>query len=262
MSTQCNNNIERVFILVPVYEEGDVFRAWLPSLIAVAQELDAGIVVIDDGSGEKVQVPRGEGQKGKSGDEDDPSFAEATEDLGVRLRIKVLRHPVNCGVGAAIQTGLEYVKQFDPDVVLTIDGDGQHRAEDLMAVYAKLNESECDIVNGSRFLKKQSIPFMRKCANRFGNLVNFLLSGYWVSDSQSGMKGFGRSAVQDMRISSAGYEWCMDVFRESNRLSLKIQETPVSVLYNSYTLNKGQSFAIGIDMLFRLIIRSLVRSHS
>jgi glycosyltransferase involved in cell wall biosynthesis len=246
-----------LFILVPVYNEGAVFLEWLPKLLEVAERIGARIVVIDDGSEERVKVIIKKEKRGE--DEDDLSFAEATEDSGGRLRIKVLRHPVNCGVGAALQTGLDYVKTLDPEFVLTIDGDGQHDPEDLVLLLQELQKTEVDIVNGSRFLKKQEIPFLRRCANMMGNIVNFLLSGYWVTDSQSGMKGFSKTAVHELEFLSPGYEWCIDLFREANWSGFSINEVPISVLYNSYTLNKGQGFSIGIDMIFRLAIRSLIR---
>lgn len=256
---------------MPVFNEGSVFEDWFPGLLGVAERIGAQVVVIDDGSGEKVQVLRAKGQEGIGlrgerglggwrglGREDEDEGM--THSTSLRARFKVLRHPVNCGVGAALQTGLEYVRHFDPDFVLTIDGDGQHDPEDLLSLYKEIKAGGIDIVNGSRFLKKQSIPFVRRVANFLGNIVNFSLSGYWLSDSQSGMKGFSKKALAELRNFSPGYEWCLDVFRIANWNAFKLKEVSVSVLYNSYTLNKGQAFSIGIDMVFRLIIRSLMRS--
>jgi lysozyme family protein len=73
------------------------------------------------------------------------------------------------------------------------------------------------------------------------------------------MKGFSKRALEKIEVQTAGYEWCSDIFREANWYGLKIEEVPISVSYNLYSLNKGQSFAIGIDMVMRLVMRSLWR---
>lgn len=231
----------KTVVIVPVYNEKKIFIEWLSSLFPVLQEMGAELIIIDDGSIPKVQVSgdRFQGQ-----------------------RMHILRHPVNCGVGAALQTGLEYARSLGAKMVFTIDGDGQHNARDLLVLYKKIVQKEADVINGSRFLKQQSIPLFRRWANRCANVVTFLLSGFWVSDSQSGMKAFSQRALAEMNLYSTGYEWCIDVFRIASEKGLTIKEVPVSVLYNTYSLNKGQNFALGLDMLFRLMIRSLTRSHS
>lgn len=231
----------KLFIIVPVYNEGKVFQAWLPRLLEVAQQMGARVVVVDDGSEEQFQVPSAK-------------WEPKNFELGT---CHFLRHQVNCGVGAAIATGMEYAKRQRAEMVLTIDGDGQHAPEDLRELVLGLAAGRVDIINGSRFLKKQWIPWARRLANFLANIITFLLSGFWVTDSQSGMKGFSKRALEKIEVQTAGYEWCSDVFREANWYGLKIEEVPISVSYNLYSLNKGQSFAIGIDMVMRLAMRSL-----
>ena len=226
------------FILVPVYNEGKVFLSWFPRLYSVLSRLDGDwkIVIIDDGSEESLPL----------------------EDSG---DVVVLRHPLNTGVGSALGTGLAYVRFSDPDFVFTIDGDAQHDPEDLVSLYDVLSSSSVDLVNGSRFLKKQKIPFLRRIANFVGNIVSFSLSGYWVTDSQSGMKGFSKNALKKLQFYSPGYEWCIDVFREASWYRWKVKELPISVRYSAYTLGKGQHFALGLDMVLRLLVRVLTRKH-
>lgn len=230
---------------MPVYNEGKVFQEWLPKLLNVAESMGAKVVVVDDGS-----------------DERDFSLTEAgfgrpaCRQAGMT---KVLRHEVNCGVGAAVATGMEFAKRQGAEMIVTIDGDGQHDPRDLRLLIDTLKQGGADIVNGSRFLKKQKIPTSRRVANFLANVITFLLSGFWVTDSQSGMKGFSKKALEKIEVQTAGYEWCSDIFREANWYGLKIEEVPISVSYNLYSLNKGQSFAIGIDMVMRLVMRSLWR---
>jgi len=99
----------------------------------------------------------------------------------------------------------------------------------------------------------------RRMGNFGGNIITFLLSGYWVSDSQSGMKGFTKNAIQNMIELSAGYEWCTDVFRVANWYHFRVSEVPISVVYNLYTMRKGQGLAVGLDMIVRLVVKSLLK---
>lgn len=233
----------KTFILVPVYNEGKVFEQWLPSLILVAKEMGALVVIVDDGSEEKFLSSQ---------------FSDRADH--VLDNCILMRHEVNCGVGAALATGLEYARQQEAEVVLTIDGDGQHNPEDLKGLLAVLKSGSSEVVNGSRFLKQQSIPLTRRVANFLGNIITFALSGFWLTDSQSGMKGFSQIVLEKIRLQTPGYEWCSDVFREANWFGFRIEEVPISVVYNLYTLRKGQGFAVGLDVVFRLMIRSLMKS--
>lgn len=236
----------RIFVVVPVYNEGKVFERWLPDLLKITKELGAKVVVVDDGSEVPLLKPRG--------------ISPLRDEYITPVEMtKILRHEVNCGVGAAIATGMEYAKSRGAEMVITIDGDGQHFPEDLRELVAVLAAGKADIVNGSRFLKQQWIPWSRRIANFLANIITFGLSGFWVSDSQSGMKGFGKRALEKIEVQTAGYEWCSDIFREANWYDLRLQEVPISVLYNKYSLNKGQNLAVGMDMVMRLVVRSLWR---
>jgi UDP-N-acetylglucosamine---dolichyl-phosphate N-acetylglucosaminyltransferase len=238
------------FILVPVYnEDSEILNSFLESLLKVAERYEARVVVIDDGTTRK-------------------TVKVSAKD---RENVSVLRHMVNCGVGAAIQTGLEYVRQFDAELVVTVDGDGQHEAEDVAKVIDSLLNKEGDVISGSRFYPQQfsifnfqfsnnkGIPLVRQVFNFLGNVVTWMLSGIWLSDSQSGMKGFSRRALGLLSIKSAGYEWCSEVARECSWYGLSIKEIPISVKYTAYSLSKGQSFSVGLETVFKLVVRALMR---
>ena len=218
-------------ILVPVFNEGVTFLRWFPRLRSVAEKMKAEIIVVDDGSQQRLQLS------------------------GVVL----LRHQVNCGAGAAVMTGISYARENGAERVFTIDGDGQHDPEDLLRLNDALEQGQADLVNGSRFLMRQPVPLSRRIGNAFANVLTFFLSGFWLTDSQSGMKGFSQKALEHLDLRSAGYEWCTEVFREANWYRWHTQEVPISVRYTPYSLQKGQCFAVGMDMVIRLVARSLLR---
>ena len=231
--------MSKICILVPVYNEGKAFLEWLPGLMEVAGDLQALVIVVDDGS-ERVCLTNEQIQRDFPG-------------------VTLLRHGVNCGVGAAIGTGLAFASRLQVEYVLTIDGDGQHDAEDLKLVLHELKKSDGDIVNGSRFLKVQKIPLLRRWANGAANFLTFVMSGMKVTDSQSGMKGFSRQVIEGLQLSNPGYEWCLDVFREASWKGWSVKEVPISVSYSDYSTRKGQGIAVGLDMLTRLMVKALLK---
>lgn len=171
----------------------------------------------------------------------------------------VIRHMINCGPGAATQTGLEYAKKLEADYVATFDADGQHEATDLPLMVDFLVKQKKDIVFGSRFLQANKVPFFRRMANFAGNLLTFFLSGIYLSDSQSGFKVFSKKALEHIAITANGFEFCSEIVREVAAEELDYCEFPIKVYYSPETLAKGQNLSTGITTMFKLIVRSLMR---
>ena len=172
----------------------------------------------------------------------------------------VVSHMINRGVGAATQTGLSAARMMGADIAVTMDADGQHLAGDIKPLLEILERDRADIVIGSRFLnRKNRIPMLRRGFNLVANLITFMLSGIYISDSQSGMKVFSGEALARINITSNGYEFCSEIIREARYFRLRISEVPISVKYSDYTLSKGQNFASGITTVFKLMLRTLMR---
>jgi len=172
----------------------------------------------------------------------------------------VVSHMINRGVGAATQTGLSAARMMGADIAVTMDADGQHLAGDIKPLLEILERDRADIVLGSRFLNsKNRIPLLRRGFNLVANLITFMLSGIYISDSQSGMKVFSGEALARINITSNGYEFCSEIIREARYFRLRISEVPISVNYSDYTLSKGQNFASGITTVFKLMLRTLMR---
>lgn len=223
----------KTVIVMPAYNEG----RYITNVIAACQaEGFQDIVVVDDGSNDNT--------------------AAVARNAGAR----VVSHIINRGVGAATQTGLETAKKLNPDVVVTIDADGQHSPSDIPRVVAAHVEHKNDITIGSRFLtKNNTVPLSRRFYNKIANLVSFLLSGRVVSDSQSGFKVFSRKALDKICLTSNGYEFSIELIRIAGNFKLAVGEVPVSVVYTPYSLSKGQHLAAGFKTVFKLILQSLMR---
>jgi glycosyltransferase involved in cell wall biosynthesis len=220
------------FVVIPAYNEGSVIGALVRSLIAAGYPQ---VVVVDDGSTDDT--------------------AAAARAAGAR----VLSHRINRGAGAATETGLEAARHLGAEYTVTMDGDGQHYLEDIPAMIAPLQAGRCDVVIGSRFRGGSRIGLMTRLYNQVANVLTFVLSGTWVSDSQSGMRSFSRRALEAIHIESNGYEFCSEMFSQLKVAGLSFCEVPIRVHYSDYSRSKGQNFINGVETVFRLIIRSLMK---
>ncbi len=223
----------KTVIIIPAYNEEE----YVADVIIACQ--NAGyddVVVVNDGS------------------------IDDTLNAALNAGASVISHMINRGVGAATQTGLEAAKMTGADVAVTMDADGQHQASDIENLVKSLIDQKADIVIGSRFLKKDNpIPFVRIFFNNIANIITFLLSGIFVTDSQSGMKAFSKPALDKIMITSNGYEFCSEIIREARYFDFKVKEAPISVIYSDYSMSKGQNFASGLTTVFKLMLKTLMR---
>jgi glycosyltransferase involved in cell wall biosynthesis len=158
--------------VVPAYNEAQTLRSVIQSLRSDAPRFD--VLVVDDGSTDRT--------------------AEIAEACGV----PVLRQPFNLGIGGAVQAGFEYARQEGYDYVAQVDGDGQHRADQLDRLIQAMDaDPTLDMVCGSRFLSETGYP--SPISRRTGiHIFSFLLSrivGQRVSDPTSGFRLYNRRAI-------------------------------------------------------------------
>jgi len=223
---------EGEYVLIPAYNEGKKIAEVMAGLRGYGF---SQVVVVDDGS------------------------SDSTGDVARDAGAVVLRHHVNCGVGAATATGLAYLKKIDAVAVATFDADGQHRPEDLAAVFEPIHAGGTDVVIGSRMLNPEGMPLVRRIAQRLATVFTFLLFGQWSTDSQSGLKAFSRRAIEKIRLTTNRYEVCSEIIAEIHRRKLRMREVPIRAIYTTYSLGKGQGFAVGLKTLARLIVDRMLR---
>ncbi|MGH9938490.1 MAG: glycosyltransferase family 2 protein, partial [Blastocatellia bacterium] len=118
---------KRVFVIIPAYNEGQVIRSVLAPLI----ESGYGVVVVDDAS------------------------ADDSQSALAGLPVHYIRHAVNLGQGAALQTGMSFAIQQGARYIIHFDADGQHHPEDIPALLEPLINGDADIVFGSRFMRPE-----------------------------------------------------------------------------------------------------------
>ncbi len=220
-------DLKEFFVVLPALNEGNRLGPVLSKL------LDHGfsnIVVVNDGSTDHTSdvIPKQNG-------------------------IYEVRHIVNLGPGASTMTGIKFALQKQAKYIATIDADHQSDPDDLFKMVQVLKRKDnVDLLIGSRFLQKNDIPVSRRLYNWFGNMVSFLVTGIYVTDSQSGLKIMTRSFAEKLKIDFNGFEFCIDIIKQAHLHKFKIAEFPVSVVYTRETLAKGQNFKEGLLMLGRL----------
>lgn len=221
-----------VFIIIPAYNEENIIRDVLQGLIPLQQHL----IVVDDGS------------------------ATALQPLLLDLPVTVLRHTINLGQGAALQTGFDYALSKQAGYLVTFDADGQHQPADIDNLLHPLLSGEADIALGSRFLSKSNnIPSGRKRLLRFARLVNYFFTGLLLSDAHNGMRAMTASAAQKIRLRQTGMAHATEIIAEVRKKKLRYKEVPVNIRYSTYSKTKGQSgwgsFRIFFDILLNKIFK-------
>ena len=221
-----------IFVVIPSYNEGKVIRHTILDLLG----RQYNVVVIDDCS-----------------TDDTLSFIQD-------LPIHYIRHPVNLGQGAALQTGMAYAILQNADFVIHFDADGQHDFEEIPKMLQPLLDNECDIVLGSRFLKKEdkeSIPSSRRKLLRFATFVNAAFSGLLLTDAHNGFRALSRKAFHSIEFTENRMAHATEILMLIKKNKLRYKEIPVHVSYTEYSKQKGQSSWGAFKIVLDLIINKL-----
>ncbi len=166
--------------------------------------------------------------------------------------VVLLDHVINLGPGASTLTGVKYAVKQGAEYIVTMDADNQHNPENIFSLIDTIIEQEADLVIGTRFKQKNSIPLTRVVFNFFGNIISFFITGIFLSDSQSGMKALSRKFGKQLEITFDGFEFCIEIIKQAQINDAKITEVPIDVIYTKDTMSKGQNFMTGVNMLIKL----------
>ncbi|MHB8567549.1 MAG: glycosyltransferase family 2 protein [Nitrososphaerales archaeon] len=180
----------------------------------------------------------------------DDGSSDMTATIAEMLGAKVVRHKVNVGKGEALRSLFIASRELDVDVMITIDGDGQHDPDEIPRLLEPIVNGTADIVVGSRFLgDKNAIPSHRKIGNKLLNSLT--VSG--ISDTQCGFRAYGREAIQSILPSEMGMGADSEILMEASRQHLRIVEVPVSVKYGIGGTSKRNAAYHIIDVFASII---------
>lgn len=214
-------------VILPAYNEAEVIGNVITE---IRSAINCHIVVIDDGS-------------------DDPTAAYA-QAQGVR----VVRHLINRGAGAACMTGISLARKMNWQQIAFLDADGQHVAADLLVLQARMQETGADLVIGSRFLHSENaIPGIRRFFNSIANLLTNTFCKNSYSDTQSGFRLLNRRAIESLDLHQDDFSYCSEMIVQAEQLALEIRECPIAVRYTAYSMRKGQDFQVGVMTAFHFL---------
>lgn len=219
--------IESIYILMPAYNEGAIIKDTINKLTPYFKN----IVVVNDGS------------------------SDNTEEILMSCNIKLLNHKINLGVGAAAQTGFQYISsQSSAAGLITFDADGQHSVEDALKFSEEILKCEEEIIFGSRFLGfDKNIPLIKRLVLRMVNKITNFMTGVILTDAHNGMKAFKISAIKKINIELTGYAYESEIISEIARKKIKYKELPTDIKYTNYSIKKGQKLSSGLLILEDLL---------
>lgn len=157
------------WIVIPAFNEATV----IGEVVADVRSVFDHVVCVDDGS------------------------ADGTGEIARRAGAHLVRHPVNLGQGAAIQTGVEYArKQPGAQIFATFDADGQHRVKDLCAMIDRLVAEDVDIVIGTRFggLESSRPPLLKRIVLQTAARLSPRGRRLGLTDTNNGLRVFNKGS--------------------------------------------------------------------
>ena len=217
------------WVIIPVYNEDQVIGQVVKDLLPTFPH----VVCIDDGSRDRSAAVA--------------AAAGAT----------VIRHPVNLGQGAGLQTGIEYVRGFTPaKYLLTFDADGQHRVEDALAMVEEAEKENLAIVFGSRFLSSQTqVGWAKRLVLKTAARVTARRTGMKLTDAHNGLRVLRRDAFEQVNLLQNRMAHASEIVAQLAKTGLPWAEHSVYIRYTDYSKAKGQSLLNSINILTELLIK-------
>jgi glycosyltransferase involved in cell wall biosynthesis len=194
----------RTCALIPAFNEAP----YIADVVARAREHLAEVVVIDDGSG------------------------DGTADIARAAGATCLQLPGNCGKASALRAGIAYAREHNFTHVITLDGDGQHRPEDIPLMLRVAEQTGADLIIGARSFDRGLMPRARYFSNVIGSRLASALVGCEIRDSQSGFRMFRLDKIDERKLRSRCYELEMEILIKMARSGCTIAHAPIRSVYD------------------------------
>ena len=220
-------------VIVPAFNEGRAVKTTVGRLLAAGYQ----VVVVDDGSTDETVEVR-------------------------RMPVVYLRHAVNLGQGAALQTGMTYALRAGADIVVHFDADGQHDCAQIERLTAPIVEGRADVVFGSRFLRREDcaqVPWKKRILLRGGILISWAMTGMLLSDTHNGFRAMSSRALGRVDLQENGFAHATEIMQRVREAGLRYVEVPITISYSEYSQQKGQRLSGSLSILFDLIMAKLTK---
>ena len=221
--------MNKISILIPVYNEKDSLLELLKRVESVDFGLEKEIILIDDFS------------------------TDGTKELYSQIPHKILYHEVNQGKGAALRTGL---KEASGDIIIIQDADLEYNPEDYLPLVEHIKNDEADVVYGSRFADKRNrgnFLFLSFVANKTLTFMTQILFGTKLTDMETCYKAFKSEVIKDVEIKSNRFDFEPEITAKVLKKKVRFHELPIS--YNARTNDEGKKIGWkdGVQAIFALV---------
>jgi len=216
---------ERIVAAIPCFNE----ERCIGSVVVKTKKYVDKVVVIDDGSTD--------------------GAGEVAREAGAQVYV----HERNHGYGAAIRSALEQGRKLGADILVILDGDGQHDPRDIPRLVEPIVAGQADVVIGSRFLGVgKRPPFFRRVGQRVLTTITNLGSGRTVSDSQSGFRAYSSKALSALHLAEDGMSVSSEIQFALAKSGLRIAEVPIDVSYIGEA--KRSPIVHGVGVMSRVLV--------
>jgi glycosyltransferase involved in cell wall biosynthesis len=224
-----------VWVIIRCFNESQVVRGVIEEL----RQHFPNVVGVDDGSS-------------------DTSSAEM-----VAAGAVVVRHAINLGGGAALQTGVEFAL-LDPQAkyFVCFDADGQHRPEDALSMVQRLRRGEEDILIGSRFLGSSAgMPRSRRMLLRVARIFERLTTGVALTDAHNGLRAFTRAFAERIDLQLADMAYASELLSLIKHSGMRYAEHPVTIQYTEYSMAKGQRSINSVNIAMDIWLHQFLKGR-
>ena len=223
---------QKVIVTIPCFNTASSISDVVSRSLQYADQ----VIVIDDGSSDDT--------------------AEKAKQAGAL----VISHCANRGYGEAIKSCFEAGKASEADILVTLDGDGQHNPEEIQSVVAPILNNEADMVIGSRFLSQQiTMPGYRRFGIKVITLLVNLGAKVKVYDAQSGFRAYSRQALDAISIKESGMSISVEILIRARKAGLRVEEVATSCQYHQSSSTKNP-VVHGLEVAFSVVrLRSRTR---
>ncbi len=190
---------------LPAYNE----QSNIATIITKLKEFTDGVIVCNDGS------------------------SDLTSQIAKQLGVIVVDHIKNLGYGSAIKSIFQRFLETDGDILVTIDADGQHHAEDIQKIVKPIIDNNADLVIGSRFTETNmtKIPRYRKFGISAITKITNISTKQKITDSQSGFRAYRREIILQTSLSETGMAVSTEILIKADRKNFRIAEVGITVDY-------------------------------
>ena len=190
-------------ILIPAFNE----EPNIGEVVKKAKIFGYEVIVIDDGS------------------------SDNTGEVSKAQGALIIKHERNLGKGRSLQDGFKYALMHGFEVVITMDGDGQHRPESIPNFIEKAKSSDAGLIIGNRMKNTKEMPLIRVLTNRFMSWLISKKVHQKVPDTQCGYRLIRRKIIEEVSLNSSNFEIESEVIIKAARLGVKIESIPIMSVY-------------------------------